>query len=190
MTLHGYTVDFYQEWMHKADSYGMDREGCFNKAFSLFTLYNKLYVEASLKLAQNGDITLSESRSFPDKKGATKYAPMYIGHKKLQRALDENSQVNRSIEDLKIIICEHRFYINLGMLYGEHQPEKDLKLLEGMNSKGVKAKIEALLEVIYSVRCNMFHGGKQYSEIQIELLYPICIILREVTQQLYIELNT
>lgn len=80
MALHPHVQEFYQEWLNKADNYSDDNlADCFNKAFSLFTLYNKLYGEATFALARDGAIKIDENKGFPDRKGATEYAPLYIG---------------------------------------------------------------------------------------------------------------
>ncbi|MFW1369001.1 hypothetical protein [Vibrio hepatarius] len=190
MALHPHVEEFYTEWLQKADSYGNETTSdLFNKAFSLFTLYNKLYVEATFELARNNVITLNENRGFPDRKGATEYAPRFIGHQRLLQVFSESNQCSTAIERLLSAIDNHEFYIKLSMLRGERQPEKDATLATRMRSNGIKTKVEAILDLIYSVRCNMFHGNKRYSNVQTELLRPVTTLLRAVVVELYTQLN-
>ena len=188
MALHQHVHDFYNEWLNKADSYnGQELGDYFNKAFSLFTLYNKLYAEATFELARRGEIRLNGH--FPDKKGATEYAPLFIGHDRLLSLFNENIDCRDSIQALISMIENHDFYIQLSMPYGRRQPEKDLELLSELKSDDTKIKVEAILFYIYKVRCNMFHGNKQFDEVQIELLTPLTIVLRYIIVELYEKLD-
>ena len=81
MPLSNEMVDFYKAWLAKAESYsGEELNDYYNKAFTLFTLYNRLYVEATFTLVREGKITLSDNRPFPDSRGAKQYAPQFVGY--------------------------------------------------------------------------------------------------------------
>lgn len=189
MALHPHVHDFYREWLGKADSYQEETlSSSFNKAFSLFTLYNKLYAEATFTLARDGEIRLDERRGFPDRKGATEYAPQYLVHENLLDLLTNDPVCEEAVSELIEHIENERFYIKLSMLHGERQPGLDRQLAQRMRSTEVKEKIEAILDLIYSVRCNMFHGNKQFDQVQVDLLKPVTIILRKVVVGLYSKL--
>lgn len=188
MALHPHLNDFYNEWLTKADNYdGQQLSDYFNKAFSLFTLYNKLYAEATFELARRNVITLSNT--FPDRKGATEYAPKFIGYMPLYIAITDDQNCSDCLQSLIGHISEHNFYIKLSMPYGEPQIEKDNDLVKRLNSKIPSVKVTAILDLIYSVRCNMFHGNKQFDHVQVELLSPITVILRAVIITLYAALR-
>jgi hypothetical protein len=190
MALHPHVGDFYTEWLAKADNYQDESlSDYFNKAFSLFTLYNKLYAEATFTLARANEITINEQRGFPDRKGATHYAPKFLGHNNLLNLFNDDQDCQQSILELIEHIENERFFIKLSMPYGERQPEKDRQLVQDMRSTGAIKKVEAVLGLIYSVRCNMFHGNKQFDQVQIALLKPVTIILRKVIVQLYEKLS-
>ncbi len=190
MALHPHVQDFYREWLGKADNYQEENlSSYFNKAFSLFTLYNKLYAEATFILARNGEITLNERRGFPDRKGATEYAPKFMGHDHLMNIFSNDQECTSSISELIEHINIENFYIKLSMPYGERQPNKDRDLAQRMRSTGAKTKVEAVLDLIYSVRCNMFHGNKQFDQVQVALLKPVTIIIRKVIVELYRKLS-
>ncbi len=188
MALHPHVKDFYEKWLEKADSYnGGDLSDYFNKAFSLFTLYNKLYAEATFKLARAKKIKLK--KNFPDRKGATEYAPQFIGHEKLYQTITTDRECNECLQDLIERISNHDFYIKLGMPYGCRQPKNDKELVAKLNSEDHKEKVEAVLDLIYSVRCNMLHGNKRYVQVQVDLLRPLTIMLRCIIVELYPKLQ-
>ena len=190
MALHHHVEDFYNEWLRKADSYEQESlSNYFNKAFSLFTLYNKLYAEATFTLARNNEINLNEKRGFPDRKGATEYAPKFLGHENIFNAFTEDHDCTQAISQLLEHINNERFFIKLSMLYGERQPEKDQDLAQRIRSISPQRRVEAILDLIYSVRCNMFHGNKQFDQIQVELLKPVTVLLRKVIVELYRKLS-
>ena len=67
----------------------------------------------------------------------------------------------------------------------ESRPEEDKKLLEDLRSENEHRKVGALLDIIYSVRCNMFHGHKGFDRVQIDILIPLTILLDKLTTLLY-----
>ena len=149
MPLSNEMVDFYKAWLAKAESYsGEELNDYYNKAFTLFTLYNRLYVEATFTLVREGKITLSDNRPFPDSRGAKQYAPQFVGYYEILQALNSDFYCNKAIKQIINLIENDRFYIKLSMPHGNGQPEKDIKLLSAMRSTGVKTKITAILDLI------------------------------------------
>jgi len=99
MALSPEMIEFCESWMRKADSYtGNYLSDYYNKAFTLFTLYNRLYAEATFTLAREGTITLAGDKPFPDSKGAKEYAPQFIGHDDLLTHLLNNSDTKLSVQ--------------------------------------------------------------------------------------------
>ena len=186
MALSPEMIEFCESWMRKADSYtGSNLSDYYNKAFTLFTLYNRLYAEATFTLAREGTITLAGDKPFPDSKGAKEYAPQFIGHDDLLTHLLKNSDTKLAIEELIRLISNETFHIKLSMPFGYAQRDKDLVLLENLRSQDIATKVSAIMDAIYSVRCNMFHGNKAFSEVQIELLEAITTILRSIVELLF-----
>jgi hypothetical protein len=75
-------------------------------------------------------------------------------------------------------------------LRGEPRPEEDRKLLNNLRSDNKQWKVSALLDIIYSVRCNMFHGHKGFDRVQIDILIPLTILLDKLTTLLYERLSS
>ena len=188
MALHQHVHDFYNEWLIKADNYnGQQLSDYFNKAFSLFTLYNKLYAEATFELARREEIILNNH--FPDRRGATEYAPQFIGYENLYQIIITEQGCRECLQNLIERIGNHEFHIKLSMPYGEPQIEEDNELVTKLNSTDHVVKVGAVLDLIYSVRCNMFHGNKQFDQVQVDLLAPLTVILRCIIEALYAALQ-
>jgi len=186
MSLSNEMQGFYSTWLANADSYrGNAVNEYYNKAYSLFTLYNRLYGEATFTLAREGHIKIQDNRPFPDSKGAIQYAPQFIGYDEILQILTKDDECNNSINSLIALIENETFYIKLSMPYGEGQPKKDQILLKKLKSNEAKTKVTAILDLIYSVRCNMVHGNKGFDPIQVQLLKPVTIILRKIIETLF-----
>ena len=183
--------DFYRRWMEKADRHGRDNlSDYFDKYFSLFVAFNRLYAEATFILARKGEPRLARRTSFPDAEAAKTYVLKYIGSKYFLEKLERNQEARPALETLKGLISNHRFNIKLNMVTGERQPEKDQELLKKLKSQGFNQKAEAVLDLLYSVRCNMFHGHKGFQEVQVELLKPASCVLKATNEILYEKLST
>jgi hypothetical protein len=116
---------FYEEWLGKADSYpGDSLHDYYNKAFSLFAVYNRLYCEATFTLARARTVTLSGGKPFPDSRGAKEYGPQFVGFEALLKELEDDAACNAAIESLKTLIEEKRFNIKLSMPFGKPQQKK------------------------------------------------------------------
>lgn len=51
---------------------------------------------------------------------------------------------------------------------------KNPELEKNWNSNQIPTQVKALLETLYYLRCNLFHGEKEFSNEQVELLKPAC----------------
>lgn len=182
---------FYKSWLQKADQYGdADLKQCFDKFFTLFVVYNRLYAEATFTLARKGRINLANRSSFPDSKAAKYYVQQYLGSANLLSKLEDNDESKQAIETIGNLIEDRIFNIKLDMMTGSSQREADLKLLESLNSTNKLQRAHAILDIIYSIRCNMFHGHKGFTEIQVDILRPTIVILENIIKALYGKLST
>ena len=179
---------FCTEWLAKAAPYSVSSvDECYDKFFTLFVVFNRLYAEATFELARQGRITLQPNRQLPDRKGATEYAFEIIGIAAFQELC--NTRLAGSISEVASLIESEQFYIKLSVPNGERQREKDLALLADLRSSG-KTRLLAVLDILYSVRCNLFHGHKAFRPVQVALLRPAIAILSEVIATLRQALST
>ena len=70
---------FIQSWQEKAEGIKpTDIYGCFDRFFTLYVIYNRLYAEATFIFARGGHPNLGKRTSFPDKVAATCYVKKYL----------------------------------------------------------------------------------------------------------------
>jgi hypothetical protein len=54
-----------------------------------------------------------------------------------------------------------------------------------MQSPDFEEKVEGILETIYQVRCNLFHGEKSFAPHQKMILLPCIVILEEINDVIF-----
>jgi len=185
--------EFYTSWVKKAHAYtDEDVRNCFDKFFTFFVIYNRLYAEATFRLAQTegSGITIANRDSFPDALAAKEYVANYLGARVLITGLQADQNCVAALETLKDLLREHRFYIKLDLVTGNRQPEEDASLLSKLEESSCAVRAGAILDMIYSIRCNMFHGQKSFHETQLELLQPMTIVLERVCHLLWRKLSS
>lgn len=173
---------FCDEWLAKAEQYAdASVHDCYDKFFTLFVVFNRLYAEGTFELARRRQVALQPHRALPDRKGATEHTLMILGLPRFEELY--RTRLEPEVSTIANLIDRERFYIKLSLPDGDRQREKDLALLAGLRSTG-KTRALAILDVVYSVRCNMFHGHKGFHRVQVELLQPTIRVLYQVTQAL------
>ena len=164
--------DFHERWYQKAQEYNSDElADYFDKFFSLFVIYNRIYNVVVAILNEQGELdTLRRAGKIVEQPGDGKSATVCIAYflrNDLNQIINDN---NEAIGTFKFILEEKLFNIDLD--YGQPQPQKDKKLLNGLNSTDSLTKVEALLKILYKIRCNVFHAEKGYNEDQKLILEP------------------
>lgn len=176
---------FCDRWLNKTQQYDLTNlSNSFDKFFSLFVVYNSLYVEAThaLKKRDENKGKLNTYKNVESSIAASDHVVKYIGARDLNNSLREcDTEINRLIN----IFERGYFFIKLDKKTGQPVPEKDRKLLDSLKGTHTDKKYKAILEIIYFVRCNMFHGRKEFHPIQEELLIPLMVILEKVILKLY-----
>jgi len=157
----------------------------------LFIVYNRLYAELALSWARTGRIILrSRNPSVPDAQAAKRYVHSYLGTNHIWSSFQDDDQCKWAVGIICKLLENQVFVIKLDRLSGEPRPEEDKKLLENLRSENRYRKVVALLDTIYSIRCNMFHGHKGFDSVQTELLVPVNLLLDKLTALLYERLSS
>jgi hypothetical protein len=165
---------FCKRWQSKADEYDLDTlAGTFDQFFSLFVAYNRLYAAAARRLTQTGRIKVQDET---DRKSATSHVVEYLGSNKLANILREctHDDVDRVYE----LIDNGTFFVHGKSRNDEPDHVRDRQCLRKIKNGDDKDYCTAILALIYTTRCNMFHGSKQYCQVQQSILIPMNSILR------------
>jgi hypothetical protein len=136
-------------------------------------------------LARINQIRIAGRTSFPDTNAAKSYVSKYLTSRYLILELDRDEETRAAIERIKTLIDQEAFYIKLDMVTGDRCRNKDLELLESLRSTNSNKEASAILDILYNIRCNMFHGHKGFEGVQVRLLRPATVILRTVIEILH-----
>lgn len=176
---------FCNRWLEKSDKYGESTEDIFDKFFSLYVVYNAIYFEITIELINSRSIGKNQNW---DKVSAVENIPIYVGQKKLSDTLFN------MIKDINVmigLIKDNTFYISTKNDNHTANHERDQEMIDNIetfcalqNKKNQKRFNEAVLELIYGARCNMFHGKKEFKDQQIDLLIPMNNILEMIIKDL------
>lgn len=175
---------FCHNWRTKADAYSSeDVGGAFDRFFTLYVAFNRLYAEATFRLARRGQFRLRDR--FPDSNGAQEYVVQFCGAEALTRAWEGDPDTITALHQIADHLRQGRFNLKLDMMTGAQRPAADRELLARLDSRSRNRRAQAALEVLYAIRCNMFHGHKGFEPIQLELLRPAILLLESTINVLY-----
>jgi len=186
--------EFYNSWWtDKCLNYKGDKlSDYYDVFFSRFVTFNSLY---------NTIIYTKESLGILRKKTDKKQRIIERGDK--EKAITEMSkelsdvqldilfikpEIIESVVNLIEIIESNRFVITHKA--GQQFRDGDLLILAKLKHTDKKKRYLGILELLYNVRCNMFHGSKGYEHDQIELLKPINVLIYYIVQSLYYSFKT
>lgn len=186
--------DFYQNWRQKADEYqGHDLRNAFDRFLTLYIIYNRLYAEVTRRLARQGSVNLESRTAFPDAAAAKTYVSQYLGARNMMGLVNSHPDCVESLQAIIILltgpVAGHQFYIKLDKIDGSFQRDEDLELLNRLQSNNTADRAGAVLDFIYSVRCNLIHGHKGFNPVQIEVIRPATVLLARLVDVLFERLS-
>lgn len=169
-----YVIDrFCDRWIRKASAYRSNElEDLFDKFFTLFVAYNRFYSATSEAHRAKLD-PIQATRLQGDRREATTVMARLIGQSRFSNALKETPKAATACETIAELLQNHRFFLHSIGGTGEPNIVKDLRLAEGLH----RYSLLAVLECLYQIRCNIFHGAKEFAPRQAELLGPAIILL-------------
>ena len=149
---------FLDRWKKKGLSYDLnDVSQCFDAFFTAYVPFNFLYDFLA------PSISITESNKIPIKVPKIFLSPQVIASD------DEIKASVNVIHQLGEAGC-----LNL------KNPRWDKKQIEKLSSNDPMQFSSGVLEIIYGIRCNMFHGEKPVEERQKRILIPCVRILRRL----------
>lgn len=168
------TLAFCRRWLEKAARYDDSTlEGAFDKFFSLFVAFNRLYSYVNRHAAQPAKEDQGQAiTGFSKALGARRLLDVLTGG---NGAAD--------IHVLRDLIgpCGEFFLISEG---GHGSPDilKNQRLFENLDSTSRSTQVNAVLTYLYLVRCNMFHGAKDFEHRQLRIIRPSVRVLERVVR--------
>jgi hypothetical protein len=179
---------FYDSWwVNKCLEYnGEQLVHHYDLFFSRYVIYNNLYNSiVSLKVFLGRLNVKTNRKQKIIERGDREKAIDCIAEHLLDSELDllfkkeGFARIRNSLVDM----IKNQFVIT--HWHGKQRPEDDLDILEKLQYIDRRKVLYGLLEVLYNVRCNMFHGSKNYHDSQIALLKVLNEFLFEIVTILY-----
>ncbi len=160
------TLAFMQRWKRKRQFYPLDRlEHYFDRFFTSFVLYNFLYDEICFRFRLKWK---------SDEGKATKAAKRLLG----AHTIFTDRLIRQSGDRIHDLIKTETFYIRDGVW--------DKQKIKKLAPRDPEQWVKGLLEIVYAIRCNTFHGKKSFDEGQKKILDP-CIAVIERLNDMIIE---
>ncbi|MFZ6770864.1 hypothetical protein ACO0LM_27735 [Undibacterium sp. Di26W] len=167
---------FCERWIVKADAYRSNNlEDLFDRFFTLFVAYNRFYSAAAELHRATIDPRQAQLLQ-GDRREATSVMARLIRQSRFADAMNGNSSIAVACQDISTMLQERRFFLH--SVRGTKEPDRarDAKLADGLR----KHSLLSVLECLYQIRCNIFHGEKEFAPQQAELLAPAIILLAAI----------
>lgn len=167
---------FCDRWIDKAETYrSNDLEDLFDKFFTLFVAYNRFYSAA----AELHRVTFDARQAMllqGDRREATTLMARLIGQSRFSIAMNESPAISTACRSISRLLQNQSFFLH--SVRGTKEPDlaRDAKLASGLH----KHSLMAVLECLYQIRCNIFHGEKEFAPRQAELLVPAITLLEAI----------
>ena len=151
--------NFYERWLRKAEEYRSDDlQDCFDRFFTLFVAYNRLYAELALSCAKRG---VWRWNYISDGLAAKSNVQSYLGNRYILRSLEDDGAcitalssvidlLERKVFTIKLdgLYKARRFFTSKSDRFSRERREADSILLEGLKSDRADQKVHAVLDLI------------------------------------------
>lgn len=179
--------DFCSRWQNKAESHNSNNlQGCFDRFFTLFVIYNRLYSELAVFYVKSNP---NKHRYPSDGWAAKTNVQNYLGARYILRNLESEPFCLEALEEIINVLESGVFIIKIEPFSGKIKSDANSKLIENLKSDISCVRVHAILDVIYSIRCNMFHGQKDYESVQMNLLNPASVLLERISRLLFYKMS-
>ena len=175
MKISPHTFEFIERWRQKGLQYPLNDcpSNYFDRFITGFILFNCLYNELNRNLC----VGFSQNE---DKKKAILVARIFLTSDAIYR---EKTIRNNGDEILRLIKAEEFF------IWDKKSDCKHPAVIQLGSSKSDEW-VAGLLKIIYGVRCNMFHGEKDFPGNQKPFLTPCIYIVEKMNDMVIAKLQT
>ncbi len=169
---------FCDRWISKANAYRSDNlEDLFDRFFTLFVAYNRLY-SASAELYRTTLDSRQEIIFRGDRREATTVMARLIQQSRFADVVRRNPVIANSCTTISELLLNRQFFLHSARSTREPDHARDARVAEGLQ----RHSILAVLECLYQIRCNIFHGEKEFAPRQARLLVPAIALLEVIVQ--------
>ncbi|ATI29102.1 MULTISPECIES: hypothetical protein [Ralstonia solanacearum species complex] len=169
---------FCDRWVDKAQAYRSDElEDLFDRFFTLFVAYNRFYSTAADLYRGTRDPKEAPMLQ-GDRREATTIMSRLIGPRRFSDVVQERPEIAGSCETISELLHNRQFFLH--STRGTKAPDllRDAKLADDLR----RYALLAVLECLYQIRCNIFHGEKEFAPRQARLLVPAITLLECIVQ--------
>jgi hypothetical protein len=114
---------------------------------------------------------------------------MFLDGPTLCDRLESDPVTAQAIDGMRRILEDGWFFVVLSGPQAEGNREKDQRLLRSFRSRDPERRAEAVLKFVYNIRCNTFHGSKNFDRVQIPVLEPCITVLSRLNRLLFDKLK-
>lgn len=167
------TYTFCQRWISKARRYENESslDQAFDKFFTLFVVFNRQYSLAAYKVGHNHRI---------ERDDATISFPEWVGNDRIWMTLNTETG-SKDMDDLRQLVRpDGPFFLYLRRPTRSPDNERNRDLYERLGQTEPVVAVPAVMEYLYQVRCNIFHGSKVFEERQLQILIPAIRCLERI----------
>lgn len=101
-----------------------------------------------------------------------------IGAPRFSEVVQENKEIAASCDAISELLEKRFFFLHSNRETKEPDLVRDDKLVAALR----RPSLLAVLECLYQIRCNIFHGEKEFAPRQAELLIPAITLLEVVVR--------
>lgn len=169
---------FCDRWIAKADTYRCDNlDDLFDRFFTLFVSYNRLY-SASAELYRATRNSRQQIMFQGDRREATTVMARLIKQPRFTDVVWVNPVIANSCTTIAELLLNRQFFLH--SVRGTRAPDhaRDARLAAGLQ----KHSLLEVLECLYQIRCNIFHGEKEFAPRQARLLVPAIALLEAIVR--------
>ena len=147
-----YAKDFANRWMQKVGKRRNKKSEVFDRFIATYVSYAALVNVIKPQTCRNGN----------DKEYCTEIMATFI--------IDRSANIATLIDKLNSVAIQLANVIETNHLSVVSSKGYNPNLLMNWNNGDSKTKLLSLLQTLYFLRCNLFHGAKEYDVDQINLL--------------------
>jgi hypothetical protein len=153
-------------------------ESTMDKFFTLYVAFDVLVFHATFSAGLDPQFKIKEN--------TTIRLPQWANHDRIWTALNDGAQATKDLSTLRHLIRDGgEFFLYWKRTeLGDVRPQKgkNRALYDKLGNQSQSVAVEGVLEYLYKVRCNLFHGSKMLEKPQMQILEPSIRCLERIIE--------